>query len=381
MAGTEIAKLMRQWGAAVLILWALPAAAQLGFPPSSGPQGGGRSQACPRLEGQLAAIDRGGAAFDPARAEQIRRYEDAAAQQQAELDRLSQQSHRMGCQGRGFFALFSGQSPQCGPLNNQIHHSRSNLDRTMIELQRLQGDSGEREAQRRAVLIALGQNDCGPQYRQYAHGGGVGGFLENLFGGNLGGVLDGSPGGTYRTLCVRTCDGYYFPISQSTVPNQFAHDERNCQRQCPATEAVLFTHRPGEDVSRAVSVGGRLYSELPTAFAYRKRFDAACSCRQPGQSWADALRQADDLTIERGDIVVTEERARQLSLPRELQGKPASPGPGAGRPQPPRANVNAAPIAPASPAATPAPPSGQPVEEDRSKRKVRSVGPEFYPAR
>jgi hypothetical protein len=212
-----------------------------------------------------------------------------------------------------------------------------------------------------------------------------GGLLGALFGGpqlrTYGdeSFMPDTQVGTYRTLCVRTCDGYYFPISQSTVPNQFAHDERSCQRLCPATETILFTHRPGEDVARAVSVGGRLYSELPTAFNYRKRFDATCSCRQPGQSWADALRQVDDPTVERGDVVVTEERAKQLSLPRELQGKPVSPAPG--KPAPVRSSVSAAPIAPAGPAAEPAPPSEQPVEEDRSKRKVRPVGPAFYPAR
>src|SRR5437868_5628199 len=46
-----------------------------------------QSQLCTRLEGQLATIDRGGTG-DPARAEQIRRYEEASGKQQAELDRM-----------------------------------------------------------------------------------------------------------------------------------------------------------------------------------------------------------------------------------------------------------------------------------------------------
>jgi hypothetical protein len=236
------------------------------------------------------------------------------------------------------------------------------------------------------VLAALGQNDCGPQYRRYANTG-PGGFFENLFGGNFGGSPDASSAGTYRTLCVRTCDGYYFPISYSTVPGKFADDERLCQRLCPATEATLYSHRnPGEDVARAVSSGGRLYSELPAAFSYRKQFNAACSCRSPGQSWADALRQGDDQTLERGDIVVTEERAKQLSQPRfDAQGKPVNldPNPGRPGPVPKSATVNAAPLAAAAkPAATPAAPAAEEkVEEDPSKRKVRAIGPAFYPVR
>ena len=208
MTVTGIANSLRGLGIGlpVLILCVAPAAAQY---PGQNP---GRSQACLRLESQLATLDRG-VGVDPARADQIKRYEDASAKQQAELDRLGQQSQRLGCQGGGFFALFSGQSPQCGPLNNQIQQMRGNLDRSLTEVQRLQGNSGEREGQRRGILVALGQNDCGPQYRQYANSG-PGGFFENLFGG--GGVTpapDAPLAGTYRTLCVRTCDGYYFPIS------------------------------------------------------------------------------------------------------------------------------------------------------------------------
>src|SRR5499426_2631308 len=333
MTVRAIAKFLRALGAGapILILCAAPGAAQIGYPPSA--QGGApaRSQTCLRLESQLAAFDRG-IAGDPAKAEQVKRYEDAAAKQQAELDRLGQQSQRLGCQGGGFFALFSGQSPQCGPLNNQIQQMRANLDRTLTDIQRLQGNSGEREGQRRGILVALGQNDCGPQYRQYATGG-PGGFFDSLFGGAGVAAPNAPLAGTYRTLCVRTCYGYYFPISYSTVPGKFADDEQLCRRLCPATEVTLYSHRnPGEDVSRAVSMSGRVYSDLPAAFSYRKQYNAACSCRLPGQSWADALRQGDDQTVERGDIVVTEERAKQLSQPRfDAQGKPVNVGANPGR--------------------------------------------------
>jgi hypothetical protein len=386
MIEITIAKFLRGLGAGlpILVLCATPVAAQIGYPPSAAPSGApARSQTCLRLESQLAAFDRG-VTGDPAKAEQIKRYEDAAAKQQAELDRLGQQSQKLGCQGGGFFALFSGQSPQCGPLNNQIQQMRANLDRTLTDIQRLQGNTGEREGQRRGILVALGQNDCGPQYRQYATGG-PGGFFDSLFGG--GGFSTPAPdaplAGTYKTLCVRSCDGYYFPISYSTVPGKFAEDEQLCRRLCPATEVTLYTHRnPGEDVSRAVSSSGRSYSELPTAFSYRKRYDAACSCRAPGQSWADALRQGSDQTVERGDIVVTEERAKQLSQPRfDAQGKPVKPDPS--RPAPNSAASAAPGPAPAASADTAAatPAAEEPAEDPPGKRKVRAVGPNVYPVR
>ncbi len=157
-----------------------PAAAP---PPSPG--GATLNPVCPRLESQLASIGSGGG--DPAKEEQIRRYQEAASKQQAELDRVTSQAKRMGCDSSGFFSLFSGQSAQCGPVNNQIQQMRGNLDQITTSLERLRGGGfggAERENQRRSVLAALAQNNCGPQYANAAQSQGGGNFLNNLFGGN-----------------------------------------------------------------------------------------------------------------------------------------------------------------------------------------------------
>jgi hypothetical protein len=126
-----------------------------------------------------------------------------------------------------------------------------------------------------------------------------------------------------------------------------------------------------------VSITGRPYTDLPTAFSYRKQLNAACNCRSPGQSWAEALRQSSDETVERGDIVVTEERAKQLSQPRfDAQGKPVSPGRGKAAD-----NMSNAPL-PAATAEQQSPvPAEEKVEQEPGKRKVRAVGPTFYPGR
>ena len=42
-----------------------------------------------------------------------------------------------------------------------------------------------------------------------------------------------SGGGTFRTLCVRTCDGYYFPISFSTTSERFPEDAQTCAGDVP----------------------------------------------------------------------------------------------------------------------------------------------------
>jgi hypothetical protein len=248
----------------------------------------------------------------------------------------------------------------------------------MSDLQRAQSNTGSgHEGQRRSIIGALAQNDCGPQYRQLANQSQGGGFFDRLFGPGTILSPDSAPSaaasGTYKTLCVRTCDGFYFPISYSTLPNRFAEDAQTCQRMCPASEVALYSHRStGEEVNQAVSTAsGRLYTELPNAFAYRKQFNPSCSCKAAGQTWADALKQLDDQTVERGDIVVTtEERAKQLSQPQtDAQGKPIKPAPAA-RP-------GTTQTAPVTPAAATAPAD---TDTDTSKRRVRAVGPTFLPA-
>src|SRR6202051_558470 len=227
----------------------------------------------------------------------------------------------MGCDSSGFFSLFSGQSAQCGPVNNQIQQMRANLEQITTSLERLRGGfgSGDRDNQRRSVLLALAQNNCGPQYANAVRG--PGNFLENLFGNNNNnpgppGADLGPQSGTFRTVCVRSCDGGYFPISVAAVPARFPDDEKTCKSLCPATEATLFTYRnPGEDINQAVSINGQPYSSLPNAFKFRTEFSASCACKAAGQTWSDALKSIDDKAAaeQQGDIIVTEESAKKMS--------------------------------------------------------------------
>jgi Protein of unknown function (DUF2865) len=373
---------MRSLGfcAVALLAGVSAAAAQGALPPPPGtiPNQSpvpGQNPVCSRLEGQLAQVNRG--ITDPARADQAKRYEDAVNKQQAELDRMVGQSRKMGCEGLGFFSLFGGQPAQCGPLNSQVQQMRANLDRMMSDLQRLQGADVDRDGQRQSIVVALAQNNCGPQYRAQVTQQN-GGFFDQLFGtsnnnnssGGYSTTPDAVQSSTFRTLCVRTCDGFYYPISFSTTPARFQDDEQICQRTCPNAEVMLFSHRnPGEDVSQAVSISGKHYTELPQAFHYRQEVNPACSCRRPGQSWAEALGQTRDSTLERGDVVVTDDKSRSMSQQRfDAQGRPIKPDPrnATATPQPGAATDPAAASDPAS---------------EPGKRTVRAVGPTFVPAR
>jgi hypothetical protein len=261
-------------------------------------------------------------------------------------------------------------------VNNQIQQMRGNLDQITTSLERLRSGGiggADRENQRRSVLTALAQNNCGPQYAAAARSGGN--FIDNLFGNNGNQIPPpsaefGPASGTFRTVCVRTCDGAYFPVSFATVQARFPDDEKTCKALCPATEASLFTYRnPGEDINQAVSVSGQPYSALPNAFKFRSEFNPSCACKAAGQTWSDALKSVEDKAAaeQQGDIIVTEESARKM----QQRAQPAAKTTPAKKGAAPAATTAAAP-----PPATPAP---EPTGATDEKKPIRTVGPTFIP--
>lgn len=94
----------------------------------------------------------------------------------------------------------------------------------------------------------------------------------------------------FRTLCVRLCDGFYWPVSFATRRDRLGHDARQCERTCPG-RGRLFVHRnPGEGVNDMVDLDGRPYRKLAAAFLYRSQRIADCTCR--GYPWEEeALAQ------------------------------------------------------------------------------------------
>jgi hypothetical protein len=191
-------------------------------------------------------------------------------------------------------------------------------------------------------------------------------FRPSPFAGAFRHAPDGSPGGvypgdrsdvagpsvpaTYRTLCVRLCDGFYFPISFAVPESGFNRDAEQCRASC-GPEARLFYHlNPGGSVETMFDLAGRAYSALPTAFTYRKTLVAGCSCRPQGLASpaADGAERAAntrapepatpasiDYSVDRGEgraLARPEPIVRDVSNPvwgslqaRDLSGVPAMP--------------------------------------------------------
>jgi hypothetical protein len=122
--------------------------------------------------------------------------------------------------------------------------------------------------------------------------------------------------GTFRTLCVRSCDGYYFPISFSTTRERFEADQAACSQLCPQGEASLYYHPSrGEGAESMVALDGSPYVELPTAFSYRSGLNPSCSCGQPSPAAAVAA------SLSGGAEAKPAEQIAQLPKPRVAPGE------------------------------------------------------------
>jgi len=99
---------------------------------------------------------------------------------------------------------------------------------------------------------------------------------------------DEGRGEAVQTLCVRTCDGYYWPIRYPARRSDLARDAGICQATCGADTKLYTRAGPGTEPEEMKSADGSSYGASPTAFAYRKGLVNGCACRP--MPWSDAER-------------------------------------------------------------------------------------------
>lgn len=139
-------------------------------------------------------------------------------------------------------------------------------------------------------------------------------------------VLENKPTyGGRMAVCVRTCDGYFFPINFEGISQRDDYDQV-CKALCPAAETRVFFKSSGGDIDRAAARDGSPYTSQPYAMKYRESRDAACTCKNVNQTWAQATRGIEDIVEARkGDILVTPEKALALSRPKDAGTKDVGP--------------------------------------------------------
>ncbi len=93
---------------------------------------------------------------------------------------------------------------------------------------------------------------------------------------------------TYRTVCVRLCDGAMVPVSYATTPDRFKRDAERCGASCGSPSKLFVQRNPLGDVEDLVALDGTMYVALPNAFRFRVAHDNACSCRP--NAWESAAQ-------------------------------------------------------------------------------------------
>ncbi len=265
---------------------------------------------CQQLLGQIQAIDRANAQSNP--------YADAIRKQRNELARQAEYTRSIGCDRRQFLFFGSPPPPQCPQLNAQVQRMRANLGQLEANAARIDNSPAKQ------ALMARYNAYCRPAPPRPR------GFFESLFGGGNPASdgtelppdeqalppVDQRPTGGSEALCVRTCDGGFFPLIYSARRSPDTLREL-CKASCPNAEVRVYTRVPGQEVKTAVSLDGTPYMDLPNALKFEKKLEPGCTCKPPGESWAQALANAERVLghERKGDIIVTPEKSAEMSRP------------------------------------------------------------------
>jgi hypothetical protein len=270
----------------------------------------GASEACAGLKAQLVSVSSQSGSSD-----KYRRYAAAVTKQMQQIRKVRADLSRFGCT-TGSFIVLGGKNPKaCAKLKAGQTKMQANL----AALERKRDSYSERDNRlaKRRIEAAMKANDCdgrrallqaaalkGQQDAERSSLQSSDTIVAALGGADTSRIMpvptplstDQGPqgsriiieppaarGGNYRTLCVRSCDGFFFPVSSAASPSDFARDERTCQMMCPGTKTALYFHSAfGQESQDMVSARTRApYTDMPNAFAYRNTdapMSKACSC-------------------------------------------------------------------------------------------------------
>lgn len=353
------------------------------------------AQSCSALRAQLASAQSGGT-------------------NTAAVDRLQKEYRAYGCNGRGF-----GRHPSCARIEARMRRAGQGPDRGAIR----------RLEQRVARVCAQEQRVSRPETRQVMRTGpgdrvtvvnvepGANVF-SSIFGGRERRIERYDPEvytpvpeaevrqrtrsprteeapasigvyriGNARTVCVRLCDGFYFPINSQSHWSNFADELAMCVGRCPGADVSLYAHdrdAPVESMRSAMT--GERYISLPTAFLYREQRVPNCGCEP--QSPATTASADEALAfVESGEGKTAEAAAEEAAAETRLSavfdetGKPLHETLEELRQR--RGEPEAAPAATAAEQPTEAAeaaqaPARQPVAATSVTLRVREVGPQFY---
>ncbi len=337
--------------AALLIALSAPAYAQL-------------APICGQLRARLATIPETiGGGMSP----EIRRFASAITEQNLELRKLRSDQRRNGCSSGSMVVIGGDNAGYCGELEQAEAKMLDNIADLQMRRDELRAQSPDARL-RNELFAALDENNCNAPVQQYdepqyANPPSIDdqAMRSDTFiplGGERQRSYAFSPGGQplthLNTICVRSCDGGFFPIRSNATSFDFARDANTCQQMCPGIETELYYHdvSSGETENMISASTGAPYSAMPNAFAYKNRKPgekSSCSCNLP--AYYEQMRRNQSVSAPPPQSSIT-----TIETPNTAAAKPENPS-------------------------TPQQPAPQAQVPDRpydpSAGKVRQVGPQF----
>ena len=257
--------------------------------------GAAASDLCDRLNGELTALSETYSA--PAK---VRKYARAIAEQKLSIRELRYNMRESGCGAGSVFIVSGENADECAELEEKMARMETNL--AILNEKRISLMSGQDDdLRRRRLIAAIDDNSCSDQPVLASTDPVVNGAdpvvadmpdgretirvpqSDEGYGDSQFVDLGGSAtNGSYRTMCVRTCDGAFFPISSQATSMNFQRDAQVCSMMCPGVETELFYHpiRQETDSMRS-ALTSRPYDELDNAYRFRTKAagkDKACGC-------------------------------------------------------------------------------------------------------
>ncbi len=263
--------------------------------------------------------------------DQLPRIEADMRQADAQYQRAQSEADHANCyDDMFFFGRSLRRTPRCLDLDRQAQAAKATLAQLRAQREAILRGSSPR-ARRDEIIAELARNRCGEQYTheyetQRSRSSSIFSFFSSeepddsqRYTPSYGGAS------TYRTLCVRECDGFYFPISNATTEAQFREDDAKCRSQC-AAPAELYYHRSDQDVDQMVSLSGRPYAQMPNAFRNRKVYIRGCSCNPSEYSPQEIAKSEEALrTSKRADASSKSTDAFAKRMSQAVQNAPAAP--------------------------------------------------------
>jgi hypothetical protein len=252
------------------------------------------SDICDRLGFALANLSERAVPTD-----EVRKYGRAIVEQKRSLRELGRTMRRDGCSNGSVMVVGGANADECSHLEAKQARMERNLEILEAKKISLLSDNSS-GLQRRRLVAALEQNRCNEQPQLVSTPGND--DSASLVSKDAGGLetirvpssepnysdsqfvdLGGAAiNGNYRTMCVRACDGAYFPVSSHASPMNFRRDAQVCSMMCPGTETELYFHSiQTESAAMRSTRTGRPYDEMQNAYRFRTQkpgSKAECGC-------------------------------------------------------------------------------------------------------